>query len=74
MSLAILGLGTALPPAAFNQAEALQVARALCCRTEEQVTWLPAIYGNTGIACGSSKDHFKLTDGKDFVAQTRWTA
>lgn len=49
MSLAILGLGTAVPGTAINQADALQVARALCCRTEEQVSWLPAIFGHTGI-------------------------
>jgi predicted naringenin-chalcone synthase len=26
------------------------VARAVCCRTEEHATWLPALYGQTGIA------------------------
>jgi len=34
---------------------------------------LTHLYGDTGVAFGSSKDHFKLTDGRDFVAETRWT-
>jgi ketosteroid isomerase-like protein len=34
---------------------------------------LTHLYGDTGVAVGSSKDHFKLTDGRDFVAETRWT-
>jgi ketosteroid isomerase-like protein len=34
---------------------------------------LTHLYGNTGVAFGSSKDHFKLTDGRDFVSETRWT-
>jgi predicted naringenin-chalcone synthase len=49
MSLAILGLGTAVPGTAINQHEALRVARVLCCRTDEQATWLPALYGHAGI-------------------------
>jgi ketosteroid isomerase-like protein len=35
---------------------------------------LTHLYGDTGVAFGSSKDHFKLTDGRDFVFDTRWTA
>src|SRR5262249_9517434 len=50
MSFAILGIGTALPPLRFTQAEALDLARALCCRTAEQATWLPPLYHQTGIA------------------------
>jgi predicted naringenin-chalcone synthase len=50
MSFAILGLGTALPATVISQTEARDIARALCCRTEEQATWLPAMYGQTGIA------------------------
>jgi predicted naringenin-chalcone synthase len=50
MTFAILGLGTATPPTVIDQGEALRVARSLCCRTEEQATWLPTMYGNTGIA------------------------
>jgi predicted naringenin-chalcone synthase len=49
MSFAILGLGTAVPPAVIDQDEALRVARSLCCRTDEQATWLPTMYGHTGI-------------------------
>lgn len=49
MSLAILGLGTAVPAATMNQAEALAIAESLCCNTNEQKTWLPAMYGGTGI-------------------------
>jgi uncharacterized protein (TIGR02246 family) len=39
-----------------------------------EVDELTHLYGNTGIATGSSKDHFKLTDGKDFEIPTRWSA
>ncbi len=49
MSLAIRGLGTALPGHSVSQAEAAQVARAICCRTEEQANWLPNLYRQTGI-------------------------
>lgn len=49
MSLAILGMGTALPTTTFDQKEGLCIARSLCCRTEEQETWLPTMYEGTGI-------------------------
>jgi ketosteroid isomerase-like protein len=35
---------------------------------------LTHLYGDTGIAFGSSHDHFKLTDGMDFEVDTRWSA
>ncbi len=49
MPLAILGLGTAVPSATLNQSEAQTVARSLCCDTPEQATFVPAIYGGSGI-------------------------
>jgi predicted naringenin-chalcone synthase len=49
MSFAILGMGTALPDTTITQDEGLRVARSLCCRTPEQATWLPVMYGGTGI-------------------------
>jgi predicted naringenin-chalcone synthase len=49
MSLAILGLGTAVPPASITQTDAAGIARAICCRTKEQETWLPVMYDRTGI-------------------------
>src|SRR5947207_1718150 len=49
MTLALVGLGTALPATVIDQDEALSIARSLCCRTDEQATWLPAMYGHTGI-------------------------
>jgi prepilin-type processing-associated H-X9-DG protein len=49
MSIAILGLGTAVPPTVVTQAEAGQVARTLCCRSKEHETWLPVMYDQTGI-------------------------
>jgi predicted naringenin-chalcone synthase len=49
MSLAILSMGTALPATVVSQTETLAIARTLCCRTEEQTTWLPAMYNGTGI-------------------------
>jgi predicted naringenin-chalcone synthase len=49
MSFAILGLGTALPPTTVSQAEAIQIARAVCCGSAEQASWLPALYQGSGI-------------------------
>src|SRR5439155_10297843 len=49
MSFAILGLGTAVPATLIDQDDALHIAKSLCCRTAEQVTWLPTMYGHTGI-------------------------
>jgi predicted naringenin-chalcone synthase len=49
MSMAIAGLGTAVPVTRVTQAEAMAVARAVCCRTDEQATWLPGLYAHSGI-------------------------
>src|SRR4051794_18802034 len=49
MTLAILGIGTAVPPDSYDQREGLFIAQSLCCETEEQSTWLPTMYGHTGI-------------------------
>jgi predicted naringenin-chalcone synthase len=50
MSMALAGLGTAVPPNRVTQAEAMAIARAVCCTTDEQATWLPGLYGQSGIA------------------------
>jgi len=50
MSFAILGIGTAVPPTTISQQDAAGIARALCCRTAEQATWLPAMYAHSGVA------------------------
>jgi prepilin-type processing-associated H-X9-DG protein len=49
MSLAILGLGTAVPATTIDQDDAAQLATRLCCRTAEQRTWLPLLFQQTGI-------------------------
>lgn len=49
MSLSIRGIGTALPATSITQDEALQLARVMCSRTEEQETWLPSMFTGTGI-------------------------
>lgn len=49
MSLALLGFGAAAPDATLTQDEALAIARVLCCRAPEDLTWLPVMYGQTGI-------------------------
>jgi predicted naringenin-chalcone synthase len=41
----------------MSQAEALQVARATCCRTPEQASWLPPIYAGSGI----DKRHYAIS-------------
>jgi uncharacterized protein (TIGR02246 family) len=38
-----------------------------------EVDDLTRLYGTTGIARGSSKDHYVLTDGTDIVIDSRWT-
>jgi predicted naringenin-chalcone synthase len=50
MPLAILGLGTAVPGARLNNYESQKVAESLCCESEEQKTFVPAIYAGSGIA------------------------
>ncbi len=42
--------------------------------TNPTVDELTHLYGNTGVAFGSSIDHYKLTDGSDFDLPTRWSA
>jgi predicted naringenin-chalcone synthase len=49
MSLAIRGLGTAVPANAMDQTVALAVAERICCRTDEQASVLPSLYRQTGI-------------------------
>jgi alpha-pyrone synthase len=49
MTLAIRGLGTAVPDSRLTQEEALGLAKVLCCRTSEQMTWVPLMYTQTGI-------------------------
>jgi predicted naringenin-chalcone synthase len=50
MSLALLGFGTAVPESTITQDEAREIARVLCCRAPEDMTWLPVMYAGTGIA------------------------
>lgn len=49
MSLAVAGLGTALPDHAIAQTRACEVARKLCCRTDEQSQVVPSLYRQSGI-------------------------
>ena len=47
MSLAIRKIGTAVPDTVIDQADALSIAHAMACPTEEQATWLPGMYAGT---------------------------
>ena len=49
MSLAILGIGTALPHTPVSQTEAMNIARTVCCRTDAHETWIPSLYAQSGI-------------------------
>jgi predicted naringenin-chalcone synthase len=49
MSFTILGFGTAVPKTHITQQDALAIAKSLCARNDEQATWLPVMYGGTGI-------------------------
>lgn len=42
-------------------------------RLEVEVDRLTDLYGNIGLAYGSSNDHYTLNNGQDFPIQTRWT-
>lgn len=42
-------------------------------RLEMEVDRLTDLYGGTGLAFGSSNDHFTLGNGMDFPVRTRWT-
>jgi predicted naringenin-chalcone synthase len=50
MPLTILGVGTAIPSGLLQQHEAQIVAEYLCAETAEQATFIPAIYGGSGIS------------------------
>ncbi|MBI3291558.1 MAG: type III polyketide synthase [Elusimicrobia bacterium] len=54
MSLTILGIGTALPRRSMAQADAVELAKAICCQTESQVRLLPALYRRTHVQRRSS--------------------
>jgi uncharacterized protein (TIGR02246 family) len=43
-------------------------------RLEVEVDRLTDLYGDTGVAFGSSNDHYTLNNGMDFPVQTRWTS
>jgi ketosteroid isomerase-like protein len=43
-------------------------------KTFPTVDDLTHLYGDTGVAYGSSKDRFELTDGRVFEVPTRWSA
>jgi predicted naringenin-chalcone synthase len=49
MSLAILGIGTALPPTALSRADALAINCRLSRAASDRDSWLPGIYEGTGI-------------------------
>ena len=50
MSLAIRGLGTAVPPLRVSQEDAAAVAQALCCRTAREAALVKVLHRQTAIA------------------------
>jgi predicted naringenin-chalcone synthase len=50
MSLAIVGLGTALPPTSVSAAESVQVARKICRPRPDEADHLPNLYRQSGIS------------------------
>jgi alkylresorcinol/alkylpyrone synthase len=50
MGLAFMGVGTALPPGRFTQAEMTEVARILACETEDHVAAARSVHDHTRIA------------------------
>lgn len=71
MSLALLGLGTALPATVIGQAEAAAINVRLCGAAAHRAEWLPSVYAQTGIRTR----HTALSDAvlRDFVQRTRIT-
>jgi alpha-pyrone synthase len=61
MTLAVLGLGTALPTTTLSQAEAVAVARAICCGTDAEAQIVPTLYRQTAI------DRRHLCIGRDVI-------
>lgn len=49
MSRELRGIGTAVPGDPIPQDDAKRVAVALCARSDEQASWVPAMYDGTGI-------------------------
>ena len=49
MSLSVIGIGTAVPPHSIAQPKAAELAKAFCCRTEEQARLLPVLYERTRV-------------------------
>ena len=49
MSMALAGLGTAVPATRITQDEGMAIARSFCRPTDEQTTWLPGLYKHSGI-------------------------
>jgi predicted naringenin-chalcone synthase len=49
MSLAIVGLGTALPATSMDRQAAAEVAEVLCCRDQEQARWLRGMCEQSGV-------------------------
>jgi len=72
MSFAILGVGTARPSTTLNQDESMAVARAVCCKTADQASWLPALYRGSGIETRSLA--FDSAVIRDILNGTRNTA
>jgi predicted naringenin-chalcone synthase len=72
MSFAILGVGTARPSTILNQDESMAVARAVCCKTANQASWLPALYRGSGIETRSLA--FDPAVIRDILNGTRHTA
>jgi predicted naringenin-chalcone synthase len=69
MSFHILGQGGAVPETAIDQSEAAGIAVALCCRTQEQRTWLPLMYEHSGIQTRNIQYRGQLV--RDLINGTR---
>ncbi len=71
MSLAVMGLGAALPATRVGQSESAAVAQRVCCATEQQAMLAGVLYRQTGI----DGRHVVFEDGlvRDVLAGTRAT-
>lgn len=49
MTLSILAIGTSVPTTVLTQEQAVGLCRVFCVRDPEDETWLPLMYGQTGI-------------------------
>ena len=74
MSMAIVGLGTALPPNRITQSAAAEAAMRVCCKKDEHLEVLPVLYRQAGIKTRYMVLQANLLDNEHAAASTLQSA